>query len=192
MVKLTITNDNALPDHLGGHENETHLDDGALSYIMEKFGVKSMIDVGCGPGGMTELARSKGLEVLAIDGDFVVDRNIDDVVIHDYQVSAYKPDKNYDLAWCVEFVEHIEAQYIQYFVTTFQSCKYVIMTHAFPDQPGWHHVNCQPTEYWVAVMQAFGFEVDVVETNNIREASTMNQRYIRQQSIFLKNLRFGG
>jgi len=77
-------------------------------------------------------------------------------------------------------------------VTTFQSCKYVIMTHAFPDQPGWHHVNCQPTEYWVAVMQAFGFEVDVVETNNIREASTMNQRYIRQQSLFLKNLRFEG
>ena len=190
MVQLTLTQAGGLPMHLGGHENETHLDDGALSYIIENFGVKSMIDVGCGPGGMTELARSRGLEVLAVDGDFVVERNIKDVVINDYQETAFKPDKNYDLAWCVEFVEHIEAQHIQKFVTTFQACKYVIMTHAFPDQPGHHHVNCQPTEYWVAVMLAFGFGVHPEATNAIRQASTMTERYIRQQSLFLVNLNY--
>jgi len=191
MVKLIITDENnPLPSHLGGHENETHLDDGALSYIIENFNIKSMVDVGCGPGGMTELARSKGLEVLAVDGDFIVDRNISDVVIHDYQAAPYKPEKEYDLAWCVEFVEHIEPRYIQNFMTTFQQCKYVIMTHAFPNQPGHHHVNCQTTEYWVAIVQAFGFEIDVEATNAIRAASTMKERYIRQQSIFLKNLNY--
>jgi hypothetical protein len=190
MVKLTITQSGGLPDHLGGHENFSHLDSGALQYIIDKFDVKSMIDVGCGPGGMTELARQMGLEVLAVDGDFVVNRNITDVVINDYQEKAYKPDKNYDLAWCVEFVEHIEARYIQNFIATFQSCKYVIMTHAFVGQAGHHHVNCQPTEYWIAVMEAFGFKVDAVATNEIREASTMLERYIRQQSLFLVNLNY--
>ena len=189
MVKLIITDEsNPLPSHLGGHENETHLDEGALDYIINNFNVKSMIDVGCGPGGMTELARSKGLEVLAVDGDFVVERNIQDVVIHDYQDSPYKPEKIYDLAWCVEFVEHIEARYIQNFMTTFQNCRYVIMTHAFPDQPGWHHVNCQTMDYWLAITEAFGFKIDSEATNAIRDASTMKERYIRQQSIFLKNL----
>ena len=185
-LKINLT-DNGLPMHLGGHENETHLDDGALDYLIEKLGIKSMVDIGCGPGGMVELARSKGLEVLGVDGDFVVERNVDDVVIHDYQKAPYVPEKNYDLAWTVEFVEHIEEQYIRNFVATMDKCKYVLMTHAFPNQPGHHHVNCQTTEYWVHVMNAFGFSVLLDETNDIRKASTMKERYIREQSLFLVN-----
>jgi hypothetical protein len=177
--------------HLGGHEEETHLDEGALDYIVKTFGVKSMVDIGCGPGGMIELARSKGLEVLGVDGDFVVERNVDDVVIHDYQQAPYVPEKNYDLGWTVEFVEHIEEGYIRNFVATMDKCKYVIMTHAFPGQPGHHHVNCQSTEYWIHVMNAFGFTTDVEHTNAIRAASTMGQRYIREQSLFLINRNYG-
>jgi len=189
-LKINFTN-NGLPMHLGGHEEETHLDEGALDYIVKTFGVKSMVDIGCGPGGMIELARSKGLEVLGVDGDFVVERNVDDVVIHDYQQAPYVPEKNYDLGWTVEFVEHIEEGYIRNFVATMDKCKYVIMTHAFPGQPGHHHVNCQSTEYWIHVMNAFGFTTDVEHTNAIRAASTMGQRYIREQSLFLINRNYG-
>lgn len=188
-MKITFT-DNGLPMHLGGHEGETHLDDGALDYIIEKIGVKSMVDIGCGPAGMVELAREKGLEVLGVDGDFVVDRKVDDIVIHDYQKAPYVPEKSYDLAWTVEFVEHIEEQYIRNFVATMDKCKYVLMTHAFPGQPGHHHVNCQTTEYWAHIMNAFGFSILLDETNAIRKASTMKERYIREQSIFLLNRNF--
>ena len=181
---------NGLPLHLGGHENETHLDDGAIDFIIKNFGVKSMVDIGCGPGGMTELARSKGLEVLPVDGDFVVERNIADVVIHDYQKAGYIPEKKYDLAWTVEFVEHIEECYIRNFVDTMDKCKFVLMTHAFPGQPGHHHVNCQTTEYWVHLMSAFGFQVVPEATMAIRQASTMTERYVREQSLFLINTRF--
>jgi SAM-dependent methyltransferase len=187
--KLNLTN-NGLPMHLGGHEEETHLDEGVLDFLINTVGIKSMVDIGCGPGGMVELARSKGLEVLGVDGDFVVNRNIDDVVIHDYQVAPYVPEKSYDLAWTVEFVEHIEEQYIRNFVSTMDKCKYVLMTHAFPGQPGWHHVNCQTTEYWVHIMNAFGYSVHVDWTNAIRAASTMTERYIREQSLFLINRNF--
>lgn len=190
-LKINFTN-NGLPMHLGGHENETHLDDGALDYIIETLGVKSMVDIGCGPAGMVELARSKGLEVLGVDGDFVVERKVDDIVIHDYQKAPYVPEKNYDLAWTVEFVEHIEEQYIRNFVATMDKCKYVLMTHAFPGQPGHHHVNCQTTEYWAHIMNAFGYSILLDETNAIRKASTMKERYIREQSIFLLNRNFAG
>ena len=190
-LKINFT-DNGLPMHLGGHEGETHLDDGALDYIIENLGVKSMVDIGCGPAGMVELARSKGLEVLGVDGDFVVERKVDDIVIHDYQKAPYVPEKNYDLAWTVEFVEHIEEQYIRNFVATMDKCKYVLMTHAFPGQPGHHHVNCQTTEYWAHIMNAFGYSVLLDETMAIRKASTMKERYIREQSIFLLNRNFAG
>lgn len=186
---LKLTN-NGLPMHLGGHEEETHLDEGALDYIVNTFGIKSMIDIGCGPGGMVELARSKGIDTVGIDGDFVVKRNIDDVIIHDYQTGPYIPDRKFDLAWTVEFVEHIEERYIRNFVSTMDNCRYVIMTHAFPNQPGHHHVNCQPTQYWIHIMNAFGFTVDPQHTNNIRAVSTMKERYIREQSLFLRNRNF--
>lgn len=191
MTKLNFTN-NGLPMHLGGHEEETHLDDGALDYLINTMGVKTMVDIGCGPAGMVELARSKGLEVLGVDGDFVVERNVNDIVIHDYQAAPYVPEKSYDLAWTVEFVEHIEEQYIRNFVATMDKCKYVLMTHAFPGQPGHHHVNCQTTEYWAHIMNAFGYSILIDETNAIRAASTMKERYIREQSIFLLNRNFVG
>ena len=33
-----------LPVHLGGHENETHIDDGALSFLIQNYDIQSMID----------------------------------------------------------------------------------------------------------------------------------------------------
>lgn len=186
-INLTV---NGLPAHLGGHEGETHIDEGALDYLINTFGIKSMVDIGCGPAGMVEHARSKGLEVLGVDGDFVVSRNVTDIVIHDYQQAEFIPEKKYDLAWTVEFVEHIEEQYIRNFVATMDKCKYVLMTHALPGQAGWHHVNCQATEYWIHVMNAFGFSVLYTHSNAIRKASTMGERYVREQSLFLINRRF--
>jgi len=64
------------------------------------------------------------------------------------------------------------------------------MTHALPGQPGHHHVNCMPIEYWCGVMEAIGFKMLVEETNEMRKASTMRERYIRQQGYIFKNGRF--
>lgn len=185
-----IENRDGLPDHLGGHENETHIDDGALSFAIEKFGIKSMLDVGCGPAGMVELANSKGLDVLGVDGDFNVIRPEsikDKIVIHDFYEGPFIPPKQFDLGWCVEFVEHIGRHKMQNFLETFQHCKYVILTHAVPGQPGHHHVNCQIWEYWWGAMNAIGFELMLDESNEMRKKSTMPANYIRQQGYLFKN-----
>jgi len=182
-----------LPLHLGGHENETHTDEGALDYLIKALDVKSMLDIGCGPGGMVELAASKGLNVVGVDGDDKVERAEsikDKVIIHDYATSPYVPTQVFDLGWSVEFVEHVEKKYMQNFLETFKSCKYVAMTHALPGQPGHHHVNCMPIEYWCGAMEAIGFMIMVDETNEMRKSSTMRERYIRQQGYVFKNGRF--
>lgn len=194
MVNITFT-DGGLPLHLGGHENETHIDEGALDYLIKNLGITSMLDIGCGPGGMVELALDKNLKVLGVDGDFVVERSPrvkDHIKIHDYTTGVFPDIQNqtFDLGWCVEFVEHLDAQYIYNFADSFRKCKYIVMTHALPGQPGHHHVNCQPIEYWVAVMTAFGLIPDVNLTNEVRQASTMGERYIRQQSLVLRNNNF--
>jgi len=195
MVKLVITDDNGLPSHLGGHENETHVDIGALSFLVEKFDVKTVIDVGCGPGGMVKVGRELGLDYIGVDGDFTVERASEVqpyVTIHDFtkEPPLFKTSDGsevFDLGWTVEFLEHVDAHYIYNFMKTLRQCKYVICTHAFPGQPGHHHVNCREHPYWVDIFTAFGFEVDVETTNQVRDKSTMAERYIRQQSLVFKN-----
>lgn len=189
-VKAPIGHPEGLAMHLGGHENETHLDDGALSYIMEKFNVKTMLDIGCGPGGMVELALDKGLDVQGVDGDDKVDRTEKAskvITIHDFATGPWIPNRKFDLGWCVEFVEHVDVEFMPNFIETFKSCKYVAMTHALPGQPGHHHVNCKPFEYWLGVMEYNGFKVLIEGTNEMRKASTMKERYIRQQGYLFEN-----
>ena len=63
-----------LEAHLGGHQNKTHLDHGALDWLIKTTNAKTFLDIGCGPGGMVELAKSKGLLVKGIDGDHTLKR----------------------------------------------------------------------------------------------------------------------
>lgn len=189
-VKKKPENREGLADHLGGHENETHIDEGALTYFINKFDIKSVLDVGCGPAGMVQLAKEKGLDVLGVDGDDKVERPnsvIDNVIIHDFVTGPFIPPKQYDLAWSCEFVEHIDWEYMSNFIESFKHCKYVMMTHALPGQPGHHHVNCQIAEYWIGAMNAHGFELLIDDTNEMRRQSTMKERYVRQQGYVFKN-----
>jgi hypothetical protein len=86
-----------LPSHLGGHDNETHLDDGVLDYMMKKYSIKSYIDIGCGPGGMCELAASKGLKVLGIDGDYTLTHK-EPTLIHDFTNGSASVEDIFDMA----------------------------------------------------------------------------------------------
>lgn len=175
-----------LPEHLGGSEGETHIDNGALSFIIGAAGIKSMVDVGCGPGGMVELARSKGIDAYGIDGDFTIQRKVP-CHLHDFTTGHVDLGRTFDLCWCVEFVEHVEEKYMDNFIKVFQQCKYVMMTHAYPGQGGHHHVNEQPTQYWIDTLNKAGFVFEEDMTKHIRQLSTMKQKYIRTHGLFFKN-----
>ncbi len=167
--------------HVGGHYGFTHLDEGALDFMVQTFNVKSMIDIGCGPGGMVQLAQSKGLRVLGVDGDDTIERAPAlPILIHDYAKGPLRVSEQYDMAWCVEFVEHVDHEYMPNFIATFQCCSVVLMTYAPPGQIGHHHVNCMPFEYWLGVMHFAGFEPLLDATQSLRQKSTM-------RDIFMKN-----
>ena len=57
-----------LEEHLGGHQGKTHTDEGTLNWAIHYLDVKSMLDIGCGPGGMVELANSMGVDAFGVDG----------------------------------------------------------------------------------------------------------------------------
>jgi len=176
-----------LPEHLGGHLNKTHVDLGTLNYIINNYNIKSFLDVGCGPGGMVELAWSKGLDALGIDGDFTLKRfDSSKFIIHDYTQSPLVLDKNYDLCWSVEFVEHVEADYIDNYMQTIKNSNIVIITHAPPGHKGHHHVNCQLAEYWIDVFSKYDLVYDPSMTKTIREISTMKKPFLQRNGLFFK------
>lgn len=179
-----------LPDHLGGHKGRTHLDHGALEFMIKEYNIKTMLDIGCGPGGMVQLARDLDIDAYGIDGDFTVNRQGDYFYIHDYSVNQSNINLKFDLAWSCEFVEHVDEKYIPNYMPDFQKAKYVIMT--FSESPGHHHVNINTASYWIDVFQSYGFEHDIDTTTKIQNASTMNTtgKFFKKQFVKTNGLFF--
>jgi hypothetical protein len=166
-----------LADHLGGHGNKTWVDLGSLEFMKKSYNIKSMIDVGCGPGDQTILAQELGIDAIGIDGDYTVDREFD-CIIHDFTLGTCSKlyNKYFDLAWCVEFLEHVEEKYMDNYMDIFTRCKYIICTYAPPQKKGHHHVNCQTEDYWIEKFKGYGMNFDKKITENIKNASTMKKK----------------
>ena len=189
-----------LEEHLGGHGGLTHLDLGALEWATNKFNVESFLDIGCGPGGMVQLAKEKGLKVKGIDGDHSLERSCSaDFIIHDYTKGSSGLEEQFDLCWSVEFVEHVYEDYLPNFATDFMLAKNLIITYAPPGWPGHHHVNCQPEEYWISALKDYGFEYSEKYTKELRSVSTMNtanprrwlsNTFVKDRGLFFENTRF--
>lgn len=175
-----------LPKHLGGHLNYTNNDTGVLDLIIQRKRPKSFFDIGCGPGGMIQEAQKRGLEASGCDGDFTLDFSGMDVEVHDFTKGPLYPSQIYDLGWSVEFLEHVEEQFLDNIRPVFKACKMVFITHALPGQHGYHHVNCRKSGYWIDVFTDWGFAYDEKMSVRLRNASTMNERYARKTGMFFE------
>lgn len=174
-----------LPKHLGGHANTTHLDLGAILALKDLLKIKSVLDIGCGPGGMKKMCESIGLEWTGIDGDWTVANQ--ETVVHDFTKGQVDLGKRFSLAWSVEFLEHVEEAYLENVFSAFSACDSAFVTHAPKGKTGHHHVNCQPKEYWVEKFQDYGFELEEDLTKYVRERSTMRREFVRNTGLaFIK------
>lgn len=171
-----------LEKHLGGHKGRTHTDEGVLDYFWTEHNCRSLIDIGCGPGGQVELALEKGWHAHGVDGDYTVKRSFDCEIV-DFTKQKLLIDHQFDLAWCVEFLEHVEEQYILNYISGLSSARFCVVTHALPGEPGHHHVNCQTNEYWIKRFAEYGLEYNQKLTDAVRNNSTMQRDFIRRRGL---------
>ena len=190
-----------LPKHLGGGERRCHHDQGALKWAIEKFNVKSMLDIGCGQGCVSIDGQKLGLEVLGVDGDpgnlhgqYNFTRPDDyPFLLHDYTEGPAPIDKEYDLVWSVEFLEHVEPEYIPNFMDSFKKGKVLIVTFARPHAKtvngrslsNHHHVNEQELEYWLEKFDEYGFDYQADLSEELKKASTMMKNFVRNTGMVL-------
>jgi hypothetical protein len=174
-----------MSDHLGGHYGFTAMCLPTLDYIKEKFDIKSMIDVGCGPAGMTEYANYIGIYGIGIDGDTSLGEK-PYVKLHDYVTGPLELNETFDLAYSTEFLEHVEEEFLSNFMPTFQKAQYAFISAAPPGQGGHHHVNEKNKEYWIEKFAEYGFE-HLPEASDEISKTFPEWKLITNNSLFFKN-----
>lgn len=174
--------------HLGGHYNFTAMLKPTYDLIQKEFNIKSMLDIGCGPGGMVEYSNYIGVYSVGVDGDESVKKDKEYILIHDYTLGELELNETFDLVYSTEFLEHVEEKYVSNFMPSFQKGKYVFCSAAPPGQSGHHHVNCKPKEYWIEKFKEYGFKFD--EENTKKISDTSNDRVVKSNGMFFENLNF--
>jgi SAM-dependent methyltransferase len=138
------------------------------SYLVHRFAVRSVLDVGAGQGhAAAYFARVHLCDVIAVDGlASNLERAVFPLCIHDLRRAPFLT--RVDLVHCAETVEHIEVDYVDHVISTLACGRVVCMTAAEPFQPGHHHVNCQPQSFWIGLMRERGYLYAEADTKRIR------------------------
>lgn len=188
MGKLTVVLDEASP-HLGGNSVEcnphTFCPD-SWTYVINKYQIKSVMDVGSGYGHAAKWFSDQGLRTVAIEGlQINVDNAIYPTTKIDLTESSYRAD--IDMVHCVEVVEHVDRKYLQNVLDTLCCGKYIFMTHGQLGQRGHHHVNNQPTSYWIEHLASRGFNLLEEDSNQIKKLSGTATHIAETGMLFVKN-----
>lgn len=161
--------------HLGGSyaqgDANTFMPD-VWGYLMLRYSLTSMLDLGCGHGHTMKWFADMLLRVHGVEGDAVALASHlvpGAVTAHDYTLGpAPLGDAQYDLGWAAEFVEHVEERFIQHYMADLKRCRLVVITHAEPGQHGHHHVTLWPDNLWIETFAKYGFNFDATETARLR------------------------
>ena len=164
-------------NHLGGYMTGEIGDPATYypnmwKYVIDKYHIKSVLDVGCGMGISCSFFKNNGCSVIGIEGDPLCKENSnikDSIITHDYTIGKTNIEQEFDLSWCCEFLEHVDAQFIDNYMTDFTKCKLILITHAFPGQAGHHHVNLQNSDYWIDIFKKYNLYYNHELTNELRD-----------------------
>jgi len=184
MPKYTEVLDPNKP-HLGGNyaeNNHNTFCPESWDYIIKKYNIKSVMDVGSGYGHAAKWFADQGLESIAIDGlDINCQNAVHPTLEVDLTLKSHTADV--DMVNCIEVVEHVDEKYLGNLLDTLCCGKYIFMTHGLPKQRGHHHVNNQLPEYWINHFAARGFEQVPEDSQKIRDLSGTG-KHIRESGMF--------
>lgn len=162
---------------------------GAICRVLDP---SSLIDVGCGIGDYVSGFLMSSVNAFGIEGSkncipylaapenriFIKDiREIIDVGW-------------YNVALCLEVLEHIEEEFADTVVYNLNNMSDKILTSAAPPGQGGHyHVNCQEKKYWVEKFAKYGFERDESVEERIKKEWALVKNK-REMSAYYKNLMY--
>lgn len=135
-----------------------------LPPLIELFGVRSTVEVGCGNGHWTQVGLDAGVtRYRVVDGPW---NERDHLLVDRAQfVAADLSDplrlgERFDLAICLEVAEHVRADKAEVLVQSLiDHADIVLFGAAIPFQGGHGHINEQWPSYWRDIFASQGYRV---------------------------------
>ena len=133
-----------------------------LPLIFEYAPARTLVDVGCGIGAWTRVAKELGCTVLGLDGDWVP---LEQLLIEpgeflraDLANPPRDLGRHFDVALSLEVGEHLPAASAERFVEFLtELAPIVVFSAAVPCQMGTQHINEQYPGYWARLFEQRGF-----------------------------------
>lgn len=161
-------------------------------HLLREFGARSVLDIGCAEGHAMRWFHSYGVEVTGIEG---CQQAIDDhlmpahVYQHDFTKGIFNAPK-VDMIWCCEVLEHVASEFEPNLLATMKEAapNVIAVTAAKPGQQGYHHVNCQTPEYWIARFASMGYEHEAawVEHKKILFGESLGYWFYHNGLLFIR------
>jgi len=131
-----------------------------LDLTIELYHPRSVLDVGCGTGISLDYFKSKGISVRGLEGSPLAiskARHAPFIGQHDLH-EPLNLGERFELVWCFEVAEHIHPRYVSALLATLTNhADRILLSAARPGQGGLGHLNEQPPEYWIDLMNKRGF-----------------------------------
>jgi hypothetical protein len=166
-----------------------------LSHVYELFPeIDSVVDIGCGVGTWLSVIKEMGIRTIeGIDGPWMQPEQLVIPAACFRSVDLTKPnglrlERRYDLAICLELVEHLsEANACQIVQSLVSHSNIILFSAAIPGQGGVGHLNEQWPNYWVNQFSHLGYKVADVIRFKIWNDNNIPWWYRQNVMLFLHN-----
>jgi SAM-dependent methyltransferase len=183
-----------MPNYIEGAGNIRHGDTWTWcpklwSYLVDRYAIKSVLDVGCGEGHAVNYFRKLGVIAHGIDGSMDnVQRAVTPIQWHwIHNIPFVMP---VDLVWCSEVAEHIPEENVPDLIQVLCNGKIIAFNAAPPGQGGYGHVNEQPATYWIDKFVDRDYTYHDYDTDWLREIAgedNPNSWFARNGLVFFRN-----
>lgn len=170
------------PPYAGGSYGRTHVDVGMLRYFHD-CGCRSMLDVGCGPGGQVQAANALGYRALGIDVDPALYLR-PGVALIDICDGPVRLPARADLVWSVEVAEHVPESCVPEFIATLTGNARIAICLTASQEPMPQHRTLHPPTWWIAAIEAMGgWSYDPDTPAIVARHSTMAREFLRDTGM---------
>ena len=164
------------------------------SWVVDKFEVKSVLEIGCGEGHVTRFFQGLGCRVDGVIPDRSARKNdpaIESLHPHDFSHGPYKAEEAVDMVWSCAFLDRIAQEHVPNVLATCAAAgKVILIAHATPGEEDDQHVNCQPSSYWIRQIEPLGFRCDVDLSREGRKITLRDypgvNRFARSGLVFVR------
>ncbi|WP_338571537.1 glycosyltransferase [Erwinia billingiae] len=164
-----------------------------LRQIKELYDFESVVDIGCGMGEWLKASSELGAATIkGYDGHYVSreDMSIDSSFFSEIDLEGdnYSIDEKYDLAICMEVIEHINQESGKKLINQLCNASNVVLfSAAIPFQGGTGHVNEAWPQQWIKHFNTNGFYVVDLIRPKFWHDESLPWWYRQNAFIFVKN-----